>query len=61
VQLLIYSPPTTGTSDDVFYKIPGGLVWFGGNPTANFCLQVECEPDTPVESTTWGAVKAMFR
>jgi len=60
--LLIYDPPTDGASHDVFYLTPpGGTYWFGGNPVANFCLKVECEPDTAVEPATWGTVKAMYR
>jgi hypothetical protein len=64
VQLLIYGPPTVGTSHDLFYQDPpGGLLWFGGDPAANFCLQVQCEPASSVElePSTWGTIKTMYR
>lgn len=41
----IVNPPSIGLSDDLFGRYgdstPFGLVWFGGNPTANFYLTVE--------------------
>jgi hypothetical protein len=61
-KLLIYGPATVGTSDDLFYMDPPGeWYWFGGTPAADFCLQVECEPGSPVESSSWGAIKALYR
>ena len=63
VTLLIYDPPTVGTSHDWFYLIPpGGYYWFGGSPTANFCMQVECDVSSGVDSSaTWGTIKALYR
>jgi hypothetical protein len=60
--LMIYDPPTVGTSHDLFYlDPPGELYWFGGSPHANFCLQVQCTEASAVESSTWGTIKAMYR
>jgi hypothetical protein len=39
VGLLTYSPPTVGSSHDI-YALYGQGYWFGGNPPANFGLEV---------------------
>jgi len=60
---LIYDPPVTGTSDDYYWNfsaVPPGYYFFGGNPVANFFMAVEILPVTPVEPTTWGAIKQVF-
>jgi hypothetical protein len=38
--LLMYNPPTVGSSHDIFAML-GGLYWFGGNPVANFAMEVD--------------------
>jgi len=60
-------PPTVGTSHDVFvdtglYTPPPGLVFFSGNPVANFMIAIETDtPPVPVEVSTWGKIKAQYR
>jgi len=57
-------PPTVGTSDDVFLDTgltpPPGLVWFGGDPAANFVIAIEADITVPTEATTWGNIKALY-
>lgn len=43
--LLIYDPPTIGSSDDVFMMNNSGLWYFGGNPKANFYLETVPVPE----------------
>lgn len=43
--LLIYDPPTIGSSDDVFMQDNSGLWYFGGNPKANFYLETVPVPE----------------
>lgn len=43
--LLIYDPPTIGSSQDVFMKDNSGLWYFGGNPKANFYLETVPVPE----------------
>ncbi|MER3474678.1 MAG: hypothetical protein C4335_11745 [Armatimonadota bacterium] len=43
--LLIYHPPTIGSSQDVFMMDNSGLYWFGGNPPANFYLETVPVPE----------------
>ncbi len=45
--LLIYDPPTIGTSQDMFWQNDGSgnWYWFGGIPPANFALSVEVVPE----------------
>ncbi|MGC8783834.1 MAG: PEP-CTERM sorting domain-containing protein [Armatimonadota bacterium] len=43
--LLIYNPPTVGTSHDLFTINNGGPYWFGGNPVANFYLETVPVPE----------------
>ncbi|GIV15817.1 MAG: hypothetical protein KatS3mg022_1252 [Armatimonadota bacterium] len=43
--LLIYDPPTIGSSEDVFMKDNSGLWYFGGNPKANFYLETVPVPE----------------
>ncbi len=45
--LLIYDPPTIGASQDMFWLNDGTGNWyyFGGNPVANFALEVEMVPE----------------
>lgn len=43
--LLIFDPPTVGTSHDLFTLNNGGPYWFGGNPVANFYLETVPVPE----------------
>lgn len=43
--LLIYSPPTVGTSHDLFMKDNNGPYYFGGSPPANFYLETVPVPE----------------
>lgn len=43
--LLMYDPPTIGSSDDVFMKDNNGLFYFGGDPKANFYLETVPVPE----------------
>lgn len=43
--LLIFDPPTVGTSHDLFTRNNGGPYWFGGNPVANFYLETVPVPE----------------
>ncbi|MDW8290120.1 MAG: PEP-CTERM sorting domain-containing protein [Armatimonadota bacterium] len=43
--LLIYHPPTIGTSHDLFTFNNTGPFWFGGNPPANFYLETVPVPE----------------
>ncbi len=43
--LLIYNPPTIGTSHDLFTINNAGPWWFGGDPVANFYLQTVPVPE----------------
>lgn len=45
--LLIYDPPVIGSSADMFWLNDGSGNWyyFGGNPVANFALEVEMVPE----------------
>ncbi len=59
--LLLYDPPVTGTSHDYFFAAPpNNYLYFGGDPVANFYLQVEVETVVPVEAATWGGIKRSF-
>jgi len=49
--LVLYDPPTVGTSDDWFWRNDAGTwhaYWFGGNPVANFAATIEADPVTAV-------------
>lgn len=43
--LLIFDPPTIGSSQDVFMMNNSGLYYFGGNPRANFYLETVPVPE----------------
>jgi len=43
--LLIFDPPTIGTSHDLFTINNAGPYWFGGNPVANFYLETVPVPE----------------
>lgn len=43
--LLTFSPPTVGTSHDLFTINNAGPYWFGGNPPANFYLETVPVPE----------------
>lgn len=43
--LLIFDPPTVGTSHDLFMLNNAGVYWFGGNPPANFYLETVPVPE----------------
>lgn len=43
--LLIFDPPTVGTSHDLFMRDNIGVYYFGGNPTANFYLETVPVPE----------------
>jgi hypothetical protein len=43
--LLIYDPPTVGTSHDLFMQDNQNLYYFGGNPVANFYLETVPVPE----------------
>lgn len=43
--LLVFNPPTVGTSHDLFMIDNGGPYWFGGNPVANFYLETVPVPE----------------
>ncbi|MDW8322202.1 MAG: PEP-CTERM sorting domain-containing protein [Armatimonadota bacterium] len=43
--LLIYDPPTVGTSHNLFTLNNAGPYWFGGNPRANFYLETVPVPE----------------
>lgn len=43
--LLIFDPPTIGTSHDLFMLNNTGVYWFGGNPRANFYLETVPVPE----------------
>lgn len=58
-------PPTVGTSHDVYVDTglttpPPGLVFFGGDPVANFMLAIEVDGTVPVQTVTWGHLKALY-
>jgi hypothetical protein len=66
---LVNSPapsPTTGVSHDIFLDTgltpPPGLVFFGGDPLANFMISIEIVDETVgVEQSSWSAIKTLFR
>jgi len=59
--LLIADPPAIGTSHDYFYEEAAGYLSFGGNPKANFFIRLDTELATPLQSTTWGTIKSLYR
>ena len=60
--MLIVDPPTEGSSHDYFYQRPAETyLWFGGDPMANFYMEVEMEVPVPVEASSWGQIKARYQ
>jgi hypothetical protein len=60
--LLIYNPPIAGASDDYYYQLPdAAYFYFGGDPVANFYIQLTTDGPTPTEKSTWGQIKTLYR
>ncbi len=55
VGLLTYNPPTIGSSHD-YFAMYGSLYWMGGNPVANFALEVS----TPEPSSLLLVLAGLF-
>jgi hypothetical protein len=65
---LVNSPlpsPTVGVSHNIFldtgFTPPPGLVWFGGDPLANFMIEIQLSGATPVQQSSWGKIKHLYR
>jgi hypothetical protein len=56
------APATIGLSHDLFLDVAGlQLLWFSGNPIANFWIVVRLDDQSvPVEDKAWSGVKALY-
>ena len=57
--------PTVGVSHDIYLDTgltpPAGLVFFGGDPLANFMISIEVEQETVgVEQESWSRIKSLY-
>jgi hypothetical protein len=60
--LLSFGPPTLGTSHEIVFLTPPGVVTnFGGHPPADLFLGLDSSPATPARASTWGSLKAHYR
>jgi hypothetical protein len=57
--------PTLGSSADIFLDTgltpPPGLVFFGGDPLANFMIEIQLDSAVPVQESSWGEIKNLYR
>src|SRR5262249_12409754 len=60
--LLSFGPPTLGSSHELVWVTPPGVVTnFGGQPPADLFLGLYSTPATPARPSTWGSLKALYR
>lgn len=56
--LIVADPPVIGSSHDYFFNAgTGQLLFFNGNPVANFGMAIETDVMVPVEAKTWSGIK----
>jgi len=60
--LLSFGPPTLGSSHDAIWLTPPGVsANYGGQPPADVFLGLYSSPSTPVQPSTWGNLKVLYR